>query len=211
MKTWQRYEAYLLTGEWHIHTSHTDGKNSIAEYCEAALKNSISLLAFTEHVAKKLTYSFDNLLEEVNKAKSKYDDLIILSGCEVKVLPDGSLNVLDEVIERVDYPIFAFHAFPEDPDLFLNCLKEALADSRLNAWAHPFSFLAKNNTHLDLKVVEEILRMMKKYDVLLECNRKHDGLPSEWSELANKIGVSIVNGNDIHSINDIRTPSFNTQ
>jgi DNA polymerase (family 10)/putative hydrolase len=210
MKTWQRYKRYLLTGEWHVHTSYTDGKSSVTEYCESALKHSIPLLAFTEHVTKKLNYDFDNLLNDIDKAKSKYD-LIILSGCEVKVLPDGSLNVLDEIIERVDYPIFAFHAFPKDPDLFLNCLRKVILDPRLNAWAHPLSFFENNNINFDLQVIEEILRMMKQYNVLLECNRKHNGFPSKLATLAHEIGVSVVKGSDIHSVNDFVTPFFGTQ
>ena len=47
MKTWKKYIDYLLVGEWHIHTSYTDGKNSVFEYCEKAIEVDIPLLALT--------------------------------------------------------------------------------------------------------------------------------------------------------------------
>lgn len=201
MKVWQRYKEYLLNGEWHIHTCYTDGVNSVAEYCEKALELSIPLLAFTEHVARKLSYNFDGLLAEIDKARAEYD-LIILSGCEAKVLPDGSLNVSDDIIKEVDYPIFAFHSFPKDLDLFIDCLKSAIANRYVNTWAHPGLFLTKIAANIDLDTLREIFRIMKQHDVILENNSKYSLPPSEWSRLADEIGLTMVKGSDITSIDD---------
>jgi DNA polymerase (family 10)/putative hydrolase len=85
MKTWKKYVDYLLEGEWHIHTNYTDGKNTVFEYCEKAVEIGIPLLAFTEHVRKELTYDFNQFLNEIEEAREEFD-LIILSGCEAKVL-----------------------------------------------------------------------------------------------------------------------------
>ena len=203
MKTWQKYKQYLLSGEWHIHTNYTDGNNSVVEYCEKALEHSIPLLAFTEHVRKELRYDFSSLLEEIDKARAEYS-LIILSGCEVKVLPDGSLDVVDDIIKEVDYPVFAFHSFPKNFDLFLDCLKSAITNKYINTWAHPSIVPINMSTNIDSDVILELFKLMKEYNVLLEYNNKYNLPPQSWIKLAKEIDVLIVRGSDVHSITDLR-------
>ena len=57
-KNWIKYDEYLLTVDWHIHTNWTDGENTVFEYCERAVQEGIPLIAFIEHVRKKLNYDF---------------------------------------------------------------------------------------------------------------------------------------------------------
>jgi len=202
MKAWQRYERHLLSGEWHIHTSRTDGNNRVAKYCEIASEYLIPLLAFTEHVSIELTYDFNEFLEEIDAARSQYD-LIILSGCEAKVLPDGSLNAPDCVIEEVDYPIFSFHGFPGDLDLYLDCLKSVFQDKRVNTWAHPGHFLARQKMEIDSDALKDIMKQMMHNNILLEVNRKYNLPEKGWVEEAERIGLMIVRGSDVHSIEEL--------
>jgi len=202
MKAWQRYERHLLSGEWHIHTSRTDGNNRVAEYCEIASESPIPLLAFTEHVSIELTYDFNEFLGEIDSARSKYD-LIILSGCEAKVLSDGSLNAHDYIIEEVDYPIFSFHGFPGDLDLYLDCLKRVFRDKRVNTWAHPGHLLERQNMEIDSDILKDIMKQMKHNNILLEVNRKYSLPGKEWVEEAERIGLKLVRGSDVHSIEEL--------
>ena len=68
MKVYEKYTNYLLKGEWHIHTSWTDGNNTIFDYCEKAIQEGIPLVAFTEHVSKSPDYDFRLFLNEIEKA-----------------------------------------------------------------------------------------------------------------------------------------------
>ena len=63
MKKWRKYQSYLTSGDWHIHTNYTDGENSIEDYCERALKNGLELIAFTEHVRRDLDYAFGQFID----------------------------------------------------------------------------------------------------------------------------------------------------
>ena len=65
----------LNKGEWHIHTDYTDGKNSVFEYCKVAERLGIPLLAFTEHVRKKMDYDFDQFVEDVQNLYSIYEQI----------------------------------------------------------------------------------------------------------------------------------------
>ena len=92
MKICEKYKHFLFKGEWHIHTSYTDGKNTVLEYTEKAIELGIPLLAFTEHVRLNIEYNYDELLNDILIVKQKYPELIILSGIEAKILPDGKLD-----------------------------------------------------------------------------------------------------------------------
>lgn len=204
MKTWKRYKEYLLKGEWHIHTSYTDGENSIAQYCEIARELHIPLIAFTEHVRTKLDYNFSDFLSDIKEARKAFPDITILSGCEAKVSPGGELDASEELLGSIDYPIFAFHSFPDDLDLYINCLKKIIKNSFVCAWAHPGLFLRKHNFGLDNRVLLYILELLKEHDVLLEMNRRYDLPPEHWRDIIKMQKVYEVNGNDVHSILEFR-------
>ncbi len=204
MKIWKKYEKYLLTGEWHVHTKYTDGKNSVFELCKKAVELHIPLIAFTEHVRKNLNYDFSQFLCDIENARDEFSHLIILSGVEAKVLPDGELDVEDEIIREVDYPIFAYHSFPKDINLFLRTLKKVLMNPYVNTWAHPGLFLLRNKLKESIFDIEPILKLMKNRDILMEINYKYN-LPFEtWIEKAKKVGIKFVYGGDVHSIEDLK-------
>lgn len=203
MKIWEKYSDYLLKGEWHIHTNYTDGKNTVYEYCQKAVEVGIPLVAFTEHVRKQLSYDFSAFLDDVDKAREHFD-LIVLSGCEAKVLPNGEIDVDDSILKDVDYPIFAFHSFPNSIDTYLDSLRSVLKNKQLNTWAHPCAFLEKKGLEIPHEQIIEILNTMKRRKVLLEINHKH-GVPSlKWHDLAKMYGVCLVKGSDVHNVESIR-------
>jgi DNA polymerase (family 10)/putative hydrolase len=203
MKAWKKYDKYLMEGEWHVHTNYTDGENSIAELCEAAQNLNIPLIAFTEHVRKNLTYDFDSFLNDIDNAKEQYD-LIILSGCEAKVLENGELDVDPDIIKEIDYPIFAYHSFPADIDLYMDCLQQVLKNPYVNAWAHPGNFLLKYRLELTNEQLTTALYSMAKKDVLLEVNKKY-GVPVDtWFEFINKSNATLVSGSDAHSVEELK-------
>ncbi|RLJ00929.1 MAG: histidinol-phosphatase [Candidatus Aenigmatarchaeota archaeon] len=200
MKIWEKYSGYLLSGEWHIHTNYTDGKNSVSEICETAEKLKIPLIAFTEHVRKKLNYDFNQFLEDIKKAKKEFPNIIMLSGCEAKVLPDGSLDVNKNIMEKVDYGIFAFHSFTENAELYKKSFKEVIKNEYVSAWAHPETFF--NRVALTENELIEIFNLLKKNNILFEINRKYK-ISENYLQYARKFNVPVVKGNDIHSISDI--------
>jgi len=197
MKIWQKYVDLLLKGEWHIHTNYTDGASTVMEYCRQAELLEIPLIAFTEHVRRNLNYDFGQFLADIEVARDEFD-LVILSGCEAKVLPGGILDVGSEILKEVDYPIFAFHSFPVDQEQYLLSLKAVLNDRYVSAWAHPGLFMFKNNMVLPEEDLSDILRIMKERDILLEINAKYRLPPQEWISLAEGFGVKTVRGSDVH-------------
>jgi DNA polymerase (family 10)/putative hydrolase len=209
MKRWMNYEEYLMSGEWHIHTNYTDGKNSVHQYCKKAAKLGLSLVAFTEHVRRDLTYNFDNFTKEVESARKEYNDLIILTGCEAKVLEGGRLDVSQNVTKKCDIVLMSFHSFPNSKRKYITALNEALRNPRVDIWAHPSrspNRTRTNQSNLTLSDEEFIIAMdlAKKNDVLIEINKKYKVPPQPLVKAAEKRGVKFVRGSDVHSLRELR-------
>lgn len=202
MKTWTRYPHLLLSGEWHIHTSYTDGKSTIDDYCRRAERLGIPLLAFTEHVREKIDYDFNDFLLDIDEAREQFN-LIILSGCECKVLPGGGLDVDSSILKSVDYPIIGFHSFPDDIALCYSSLKTALKNPFIETWAHPGLFLRKNNYSFESEKLKEIYTIMREYDVALEINKKYQVPPAHWLHLAEIYKIGVIRGSDAHHSDEL--------
>lgn len=203
MKTWEKYSEYLLKGEWHVHTEYTDGNNSVYECCQRAEDVGIPLIAFTEHVRKHMSYDFSNLLNDIDIARNEFE-IIILSGCEAKVLPNGELDAPEDILKEVDYPIFAFHSFPVDIDIYLESLEHVLSCRYINTWAHPGAFLDKTGLKIHDYQLMDILDLIRSNRVLIEINRKYRAPPIKWIDLAKMCGISLVRGSDAHDLESIR-------
>lgn len=202
MKVWQKYRDYLSDGEWHIHTKFTNGENSVLEYAERAVELEIPLLAITEHVRLELEYNFDELLNEIEVARNNFPQLIILSGCEAKVLPDGTLDCSREILDKVDYRLFAFHSFPDNIETYLFALNKVIDEWPADAWAHPGLFFKK---HKELTIgddeLQQVFKGLNKNEILLEVNSRYNLPDRDWITkyfIATE-NSPLVFGGDIHS------------
>lgn len=191
-----------MKGDWHVHTSYTDGKNTVFEYCEQAEKNGLGLIAFTEHVRKELDYDFGDFVSDVHSAKDKFD-LEILVGCEAKVLDERSLDVSSDVLKDCELVLGAFHRFAQEENTYLEALKRMLRKPEVDVWAHPTLFAVKNGFSLKNDEIKNLLEIVKKHKVLIEINLKYK-LPNENFILkALKKDCKFVIGSDAHCIDEL--------
>ena len=200
---WFPSEVYEK-GEWHVHTNYTDGKHTVFEYCEAALELKIPLIAFTEHINLKPSYDVEQFLLDVKTARLNYSPLLILKGFEAKIFPSGQLAIQHEHLQQADYLVGVFHKFPRDLELYKKTVWKLLSNRYVDTWGHPAYFL-KHKKFDDLS--DDILRgyfnYMQMFNIKLERNSRYPLPPERWLSLAKEIGVTIVNGNDIHSVDEL--------
>ncbi len=204
MTKWQKYSKYLDTGDWHCHTKYTDGRNSVMEMCRQADKNGLELIAFTEHVRKRLTYDFGRLVKDVKNARKKFPKLRILVGCEAKVLDrEGRLDVSQETLKKCDIVLATFHSFPHSDKKDLErALKNMLRNPDVDIWTHSITFFQK--CPLCEKDVYEIIRLCIKNNVLIENNIRPRYKCPRLIEACRKMGAKIVTGSDAHGAEDLR-------
>jgi histidinol phosphatase-like PHP family hydrolase len=207
MKKWQKYSKYLETGDWHCHTKYTDGRNTVLEMCRQARKNGLKLLAFTDHVRKKLPYNFDDLVKDVEIASKKRPGLKIIVGCETKVLDEeGNLDVSQDVLDKCEIVLATFHSFPNsDKKELESALKSMLKRPEVDIWTHPITFFQK--CPMCEREVNEIIRMCSKHNVLIEDNIKPRYRSPRLIEMCRKMGARTVIGSDAHGIEDLRVLS----
>jgi DNA polymerase (family 10)/putative hydrolase len=205
MKKWQKYRQYLQKGDWHVHTNYTDGKNSIFEYCEKAEENELELIAFTEHVRRNLTYDFNDFISDVHSAKDRFD-LIILGGCEAKVLNlDGELNTSKEILNDCEIVIGAFHGSFFTKKEYLIALTKMVQNPNVDIWAHPLLYVKKNNFNLNEYEIKDILGHCKRNDTLVELNIKHQLPGNGLIKLVIAKEYEYVIGSDAHTVTDLLT------
>ena len=112
-----------IQGDLHMHTTWSDGAYSIEEMIEACRAKGYTYMAITDHsqylkVANGLTA--ERLREQkkiIHELNEKYEDITILSGIEMDILPDGTLDYDDELLAEMDFVIASIHSS------FLNLVK----------------------------------------------------------------------------------------
>ena len=165
-----------IKGDLHIHTTWSDGGNSIEEMLKAAQEIGYKYLAICDHsqslkVAGGL--SEDKLLKQIEKIKelnSKYKDFDILAGSEVDIKADGSLDYSDELLEKLDIVVAAIHTrFKMPRHEMTRRIIKAIQNPNVNILAHPTGRLlgVRDAYEIDL---DEILKVAKRNNVALEIN-----------------------------------------
>lgn len=198
-KRWEAHSHELLDGDWQVHTTWSDGKNTILEYCQEARKKGLRLIAFTEHVRRELRYDFWAYMQEVAEARRQFPDLTLLAGCEAKVLnTQGELDAAPEVLEKADLVLGAFHSFTE-PGQYLEALEAMLKNPWVDSWAHPTLYAHKRGIVLTDAQEARLVDLCHEHHVLVEFNSKYHLPYASMREKVKALGIPYVYGSDAHS------------
>jgi len=201
------YLQGLKYGDVHVHTDYTDGKNTIREYCQKALQNNIEAIAFTEHVRRNLDYNFDDFLLDIERARREFSQLVISSGCEVKVLnTKGELDATENVLRQCEIVVGVFHSFKhQDKRSYLATLRAMLRNPIVDIWGHPTLFLNKHGIKLLEDEITEIIDTCIEENVLIERNLKYNVPDANFIRLALSKGAKLVIGSDAHGVDELPT------
>jgi histidinol phosphatase-like PHP family hydrolase len=205
MKNWERYRTYLETGDFHVHTSYTEGSNTVSELCEQAVRNGLRLICFAEHVRRELSYDYNDMLRDIQEARRLYPGLKILPGCEAKILDlSGSLDVSRDVLDRTEIVITCFHGFPQTPkEGLIKALFGALRHPRVDIWGHPATmFRLADFTPADYqKIVGECMKRR----VLIENSLVPQyQAPQDFLDACRELGATMVTNSDAHDIYSLK-------
>ncbi len=207
-----------IRGDVHMHTTETDGKNSIAEMADAAIARGYEYIAITDH-SKAL--AFANGLDDkralehisrIREADKQYagdaastkkqgqPGIRILAGIEVDILADGSLDLSDEVLAEMDLVIASVHShFNQDRAERTARLLRAVANPHVCILGHPTGRLQLRREAYPVDM-EQLLQAAAKHKVAMELNAHPDRLDLNDVHLrmAREHGVKIVINTDAH-------------
>ncbi|MGX1899907.1 DNA polymerase/3'-5' exonuclease PolX [Thermolongibacillus altinsuensis] len=197
-----------IKGDLHMHSTWSDGAFSIAEMAEACRKKGYRYIAITDHskflkVANGLTVErLKRQQEEIARLNEKYDDFVILSGIEMDILPDSTLDYDDEVLESVDFVIASIHsAFSQPREVIMERLKRALMNHHVDLIAHPTGRLIGQRDGYDVDI-DMLIELAKETNTALELNANPHrlDLTYEYLKKAQAAGVKIAINTDAHNI-----------
>jgi DNA polymerase (family X) len=200
-----------IVGDLHMHTTWSDGAASIEEMIEACRKKGYKYMAITDHsqylkVANGLTVErLREQKEEIRRLNEKYDDIIILSGIEMDILPDGTLDYDDELLAEMDIVIASIHSsFSQTKTKIMDRLKIALMNPHVDIIAHPTGRQIGRRLGYDVDI-DLLIALAKETNTVLELNanpNRLDLMPA-YVRKAQEQGVKIVINTDAHNIKNL--------
>jgi DNA polymerase (family 10) len=197
-----------IQGDLHMHTTWSDGAHTIEEMIDACRAKGYKYMAITDHsqylrVANGLT--IERLREQkeiIHELNKKYDDITILSGIEMDILPDGSLDYDDELLAELDLVIASIHSsFSQPKETIMKRLKNAVTNPHVDIIAHPTGRVIGRRTGYEVDI-DLLIELAKETDTALELNANPNRLDLAAPHLrkAQEAGVTIVINTDAHSI-----------
>ena len=201
-----------IRGDVQMHTTASDGRNSIEEMGKAAAQLGYEYIALTDH-SKAVTVANGmderRTLEQIKKiraAQAKVPEIGLLAGIEVDILKNGKLDLDDEVLAQLDVVVASVHSYMSlGRGEMTERLLAAIENPYTQIIAHPTGRLLLRREAFDYEM-EKILEAAKEHGVAMECNAYPDRLDLNDVHLrmAKERGVKIVISTDSHSTANLR-------
>jgi DNA polymerase (family X) len=199
-----------LRGDLHAHSKATDGHQSIEAMANAAKKRGLTYLAITEH-SKHLTVAHgltaERLLkqiDEIDELNEKIEGITLLKGIEVDILEDGTLDLPDSILAKLDLVIGAVHSkFNLSRDMQTQRIIRAMQHPYFSILAHPTGRLLEKRDAYDVDM-NLVIREAGKRGCYLELNAHPERLDlyDIHCQMAKAAGILISIDSDAHDIND---------
>lgn len=200
-----------IKGDIHVHSEWSDGSHPIEELASACKKRGYEYVAITDHskslrVARGLSEK-DVLkrLDEIEGLNKTLRGITVLSGVEVDILEDGSLDYGEDILKRFDVVVAAIHSgFKQSKEKLTNRILKAMDNKYTNIIAHPTGRLRGSRPSYDLDF-DRIFGAAEKTRTFLEINSYPDRLDLDDvnSRAAKEAGVKIAIGTDAHLIGQL--------
>jgi DNA polymerase (family 10) len=205
-----------LRGDLHVHSKASDGRNSVREMALAAKAQGLEYIAITDHSQRETqAHGLDSVrlakqLDEIDRLNATRPGITVLKGIEVDVLEDGTLDLPDRVLARLDVVVAAVHAkFNLPRAKQTERILRALANPWVSILAHPTGRLIEERDPYAVDM-QAVVRKAAAMGVALEVNAHPDRLDLADTDcrMAKEEGASIAVNSDAHSTYDYENLAF---
>jgi DNA polymerase (family 10) len=204
-------EGEDIRGDLQMHSTWSDGKNTLREMVEACRDRGYGYLAITDH-SRAVTVAGGLQPEEVREQwkeietlRSQVEGIHLFRSLEIDILKDGSLDMPDDILRELDLVLISVHSFmtmgkTEMTDRVL----KALEHPEVDILAHPTGRILNRREPFEMDV-DEVLRAAARLEVAVELNAHpsrldlHDGFLRRARELGAKVAVNT----DSHSVQEL--------
>jgi DNA polymerase (family 10) len=203
-----------IKGDLHCHVKWKEkdgGSNTIEEMAEIAQKMGYEYLGIASHTKfLKIEHGLDEKdLElrdkDIDKINQKFESqglkFRILKGCEANILNDGSIDIDDETLKKLDFVIAGVHSnFKMPKEKMTERIIKAMKNPNVDIISHPTGRIIQRRDEYQIDF-EKILKAAKETNTILEINSYPDRLDLNDINIkqAKEIGVKMVINTDSHN------------
>jgi len=205
-KDYELIDLSHIRSDLHMHTTWSDGAQSIEEMVDACRDKGYDYMAITDHskflrVANGLSVErLKRQHEEIRRLNETMDDFTVFTGIEMDILPDGSLDYPDDVLKDVDFVIASIHSsFQQDEATIMKRLENACRNPHVSMIAHPTGRLIGRRQGYPVDM-SKLFELAVETGTILELNANPNrlDLSAEWLKKAQEVGVKIAINTDAH-------------
>jgi DNA polymerase (family 10) len=201
-----------IRGDLHMHTTETDGMNSIREMAEAAFARGLKYIAITDHSKNlAMTNGMDDRralghVKRIREVDAEMEGRIrVLAGVEVDILGEGELDLADETLSEMDIVVASVHSrFDQTIEQMTERILRAIENPHVRILGHPTGRKVLKRdpyaVHMDT-----ILKRAAELGVAVEhnANPARADLNDLHLRMAKQHGCRIVVDTDAHSIAEL--------
>jgi len=205
-----------IQGDLHCHSDWDGGENSIEEMAEASQELDYQYLGISDHTKfLRIEHGLNERQlsqqrKEIDKLNTRYKiqntRFKILQGAETNVLNDGSIDIKDEALKKLDYAIAGVHSnFKMEKARMTERIIRAMENPYIKILSHPTGRILKRRDEYQCDF-DKILRAAKQFGVVLEINSFPTRLDLNDQNIrrAKEAGVKMVINTDSHHKSQLR-------
>ena len=200
-----------IRGDLHCHSNYSDGASSLQEVAAAGKKKGYSYILVTDHsrslhIANGLSPErLRKQLAEIDSINAKLRGFKLLKGSEVDILPDGSLDMDEALLARLDIVYVAIHSkFKMDRAAMTKRVIRAMENPYSSILAHPTGRLIGVRDAFEIDM-QEVIRAAARTGTAIEINAHPARLDLDAANCraAAAAGVMIGIGTDTHVLSEL--------
>ncbi len=209
-----------IKGDLHCHSKWNGGANSIEELVKMAQEMGYQYLGISDHTKfLRIEHGLNErqLLfqrKEIEKLNTRYKiqdtKFRILQGCEANILNDGSIDIKDEALKKLDFVIAGVHSnFKMPKEKMTERIINVMKNPNVDIISHPTGRIIKRRDEYQIDF-DKILRVAKETGTILEINSFPERLDLNDQNIrrAKEAGVKMVINTDSHQKDQLRFIEF---
>lgn len=195
-----------IRGDLHLHTLYSDGRDTVEGVVRSAEALGYEYIAITDHspasaASRVLSEnSLSKQMDEIDEVQMRHPGLRILKGVEADILPDGSLDLPDAVLERLDIVLASLHDDAgQSPEELLARYETAAAHPLVNVLTHPANRLVGRRDGYAIDY-DRLFELAAETGTMLEIDGapSHLDLEGALARRAAEAGVTLTIDSDCH-------------
>jgi DNA polymerase (family 10) len=205
-----------IRGDLHVHSDWTDGTASIAAMAQVAQAQGYEYIALTDHSQRvAMTHGLDparltRQSREIDRVNARLQGLTILKGIEVDILKDGTLDLPDASLAKLDIVIAAVHSyFDLSREAQTERVIKAMNNPCVSIIAHPTGRLIGQRDPYEIDM-DQVISAARRTGCYLEINAQPDRLDLNDLHVhaAKQAGVKLAISTDAHSTDSFQYIQF---